>query len=204
MVNALLDGRKTQTRRIMKPQPSYDFGWYPGCGDDGKSLYYFTEKHFKNVVRDFTPHGKTGDRLWVRETFRIFDSSDECGCSESPCNCPANGSPLYRANADCSENKWKPSIHMPRWASRILLEVVDVRVERLNEISEEDAMAEGWPKQHGDFDSPAPGNGGVFDWYRDLWEKINGEGSWDKNPWVWVIEFKVIKGLSDGPKINAT
>ncbi|MEW5251773.1 hypothetical protein [Microbulbifer discodermiae] len=141
MVRAILEGRKTQTRRIMKPQPSYDFGWYPGCGDDRKSLHYANERHWrKGAPIDWSPYGQPSEHLWVRETFRL-STHDDCAHYE-PCNC-RSGVPFYRADAEIGEEKWKPSIHMPRWASRIDLEITNIRVERLREMSQEDAYCEG-------------------------------------------------------------
>ncbi len=92
-----------------------------------------------------------------------------------------------------SPNQWTPSIYMPRWASRLSLEIVSVRVERLNDISEADALAEGCDT---DRLPDGAGEGGEWHcptaWYADLWESINGAGSWAQNPWVWVVEFKVV------------
>lgn len=159
MVRAILAGTKTQTRRIAKPKRSIE------------------------PMTDECPYGLEGDRLWVREAWA---RDDEDGCL------------MYRAdvgsdvNADAWEHgrregvpryRWRPSIHMPRWASRITIEVTAVRVERLQEISPEDCSAEGIPLHHVLVDSRRAT-------YADLWESINGPGSWDANPWVWVIEFR--------------
>jgi hypothetical protein len=136
------------------------------------------------------PYGQPGDRLWVRETHSFVPDSDEpAGCSQV----------LYAASGDGPYAKWRPSIHMPRWASRILLEITGVRVERLQDISEDDCWAEGIDACDGllddmaiyemarrmnrQFEEAAPT-------YAALWESINGAGSWGANPWVWVIEFK--------------
>lgn len=210
MVRAVLDGRKTQTRRavpkwqmpeetegphdrfpdsrwmsVAQRDPRYGFGVF-GATEDECMNNYNTE------YGSLCPYGKPGDRLWVRETFRLFDASIECGCSDSPCNCPPSGTPLYRASHDDGESKWKPSIFMPRWASRVTLEIASVRVERLNDISEEDAKAEG---VNGEDEAIAAG----LEWFdkprrafRFLWQSINGAESWDANPWVWVVEFKRI------------
>ena len=173
MVRAILDGRKTQTRRIVKQKHLPFLENITGNFLDGK----WDQRPF--------PYGKPGDRLWVRETFCYHDDLAMY---------------LYKAD-DVTCCKWKPSIHMPRIASRILLEVVNVRVERLNDISEEDAIAEGI-----NLPSPYVGigmDGEVIesetiswmpsDYYKELWESINGPGSWDLNPWVWVVEFKVLE-----------
>jgi hypothetical protein len=187
MVRALLEGRKTQTRRVVKfrvtgPNPPQTLDFYDGdkwkgtCHEDGRS---------GNALK-LCPYGVPGDRLWVRETWSMAKS---CNVHE----------PFYRADGEASgrqttlsyherEARWRPSIFMPRWASRITLEVTDVRVERLQEISEADALAEG-AKQHQDKD-PDYGYAG---WYRALWESINGPDSWAANPWVWVIEIKRVQ-----------
>ena len=153
MVRAILSGAKTQTRRIIKPQPidSADDPIGAYTVDGGRSWR--------------CPHGRPGDRLWVREAF-IHEPADYC---------------------------WKPSIHMPRWASRITLEITDVRVERLQDISEADAVAEGCepirPELVQDGMIVRQGRSAVEE-FRLVWEQIHGGGSWEKNPWVWVIKFK--------------
>ena len=156
MVRAILDDRKTMTRRVVKPQPPED--WGVKC-----------------------PYGKIGDVLWVRETF-----------------CKYKGDYLYKADFDPltrkefeRDNKWKPSIFMPRSASRISLRITNIRVERLNDITEEDAKLEGviYPA------NPVIENygNGYRTNFRLLWESINGKASWGQNPWVWVIEFERLK-----------
>jgi len=198
MVRALLDGSKTQTRRIMKPQPEPTPADYPGPtghwwpSNNVQSMVH-VEQELQNqhgswggFCADCCPHGRIGDRLWVRET--VADIGARL---------------TYRADTDdgahCMVKRWTPSIHMPRWASRILLEIVSVRVERLQDISEADCWAEGIDAVDGSlgdmkiidlarrmnrcFEDAAPT-------YAALWEQINGAGSWDANPWVWVVEFK--------------
>ena len=136
------------------------------------------------------PYGQPGDRLWVRETFRLFNSSVECACYDE-CWCASNnGKPVYRADCD-SEDKWKPSIYMPRWASRITLEIVSVRVERLQAISDFDAYKEGAESKAGRVTGPYCMS--YVEGFKQLWESINGVGSWDLYTWVWVIEFKEVK-----------
>lgn len=142
------------------------------------------------------PYGYQGDRLWVREGFSGPHYQSKCRPSEWSDSDPiwywADGNP---EGGDWTRNK--PSIHMPRWASRILLEVTGVRVEKLRDISESDAKAEGARSA-----DPATGRECILDpsmgsyrlHYRDIWESINGPGAWDANPWVWVIEFKVLEG----------
>jgi hypothetical protein len=170
MVRALLDGSKTQTRRVAKltdaahvKEPRGHRRWHPG--DPAASLA--------------CPYGQPGDRLWVRETW-IDASSALHSCV------------IYRAdgNDQACGQPWKPSIFMPRWASRITLEITAVRCERLQDISEADAMADGAPWTPCTYEHP--------DWtpyrlgYCKLWESINGPDSWSANPWVWVIEFKKV------------
>jgi hypothetical protein len=196
MVRAILSGAKTQTRRIVKPQPKHD--QFELCNfakskvaRDGTS-YPAEDERFGicDVDGEWSiecRHGQSGDRLWVRETF--FCVTGEPG----PIDC------RYQADYAIGDFKglWKPSIHMPRWASRITLEITGVRVERLNEISEADAMAEGIHKFHslelyGYDPNGTPGQmvgGTAIEAYALLWESINGPGSWAANPWVWVIEF---------------
>jgi len=232
MVRAILDGRKSQTRRIVKKQISdiHKFqGWIIGSTDkkrDGCASWGIGEGSLiYDLVVARCPYGQPGDRLWVRESY-MPDPADDgtwaytqyMGCKGSPLSDipmkfrrPENC--IYRATWDGSELVgWKPSIHMPRWASRILLEVTNVRVERLHDISEEDAIAEGLKAitkdgktiKYGIPDRDGyPGNDDTgWDWcdwnvspvsaYKMLWESINGQGSWDLNPFCWVIEFKVI------------
>lgn len=221
MVRALLDGSKTQTRRPVKfpRSPDHMGQWEPAdIGGDG----VFTEKgepappmraiwHTRTGVTLTCPYGQPGDRLWVRETW-------------AP-NAGTAGGFLYRADYGNASSfhavdlragewthqveRWRPSIHMPRPASRILLEITSVRVERLQDIREPDAIAEGvlslrsreWDLKHfrawrDKFDDacdradkppigPLPSES-----YRALWESLTGADSWNANPWVWVIEFK--------------
>ncbi|HFN4141678.1 hypothetical protein ABK810_20695 [Enterobacter hormaechei] len=203
MVRAILDGRKTQTRRVMKVQPSdgfhpthngYDLDlnahWYtPGVVD--KNGYLQPAKKDVFGVADenegYTcPFGAVGDRIWVRETFcPVPDHEEPAGCSAI----------LYAADGNGPYGKWVPSIHMPRWASRLTLEITGMRVERLASVSDEDAGKEGYPA------NPAP-YGGTMDkwlWFRGLWDSIYPDQSFKHNPWVWVIEFKVVPNVQDNP-----
>lgn len=181
MVCAILEGRKTQTRRVIKPQPVLmDSGvWYPSNipGDikNKTGLHYANENHMrKGMPIDFCPYGQPGDRLWVRESLCVEKNSAK---SEFEC-----GHFCYRA--DETDNLWGdgyktiPSIHMPRWASRITLEIVNIRVEQVQSITTKDIVAEGiFPDRHA---------------FENLWNSINatrGYG-WDTNPWVFVIKFK--------------
>ncbi len=178
MVCAILEGRKTQTRRALNPQPAG--GHQQGVIGPLNSI--------GNLL--ICKHGSPGDRLWVRETF----------CWSGYASDPEEV--LYRADEeytleDRGDLPWKPSIFMPRWASRISLEITVVRVERLIDISATDAIAEGarrtadggaWHIENEQHRSADP-----RDTFASLWESINGAGSWEQNPWVWVIEFKRIQ-----------
>lgn len=211
MVRAILDGRKTQTRRIVKPQPeltkSSGFSWKGavfGSGSDDRE----TNRNFAHVK---CPHGKPGDRIWVRETFQgplfDFDQMDSYCKDSTPfekpefCVYQADGKPAPEF-FDADDNLhccWRPSIHMPRWASRILLEIIHIRVERLNSISQADAIAEGAPQSHPSIDCVSREYGFPDfsrSWFGQTWQHVYGEESWQANPWVWVIEFKHIEEKS--------
>lgn len=190
MVRAILDGRKTQTRRVAK-----EFAGRPGLDA--------ILKRFPN--QQGCPCGQPGDRLWVRETFQRFSDDGEMLYKADPAGSEAM-SELKRD--ECLEARWRPAIHMPRWASRILLEITGVRVERLQDISEADALAEGIESltgdktiYHWDFPKPRPpyavsGYKSARDAYKELWVEINGRESLDANPLVWVIEFKRVEASS--------
>lgn len=222
MVRALLDGRKTQTRRMVNGavEDVTRGTWHSPARlvhrntcqraycenvDDGELACGGYELTAAGVACR-SPYGANGDQLWVRETWgRVCDDDHDCddapddhhveyradlspGCTDLPGGWPA----------DEGKFPWRPSIHMPRWANRITLEVTGVRVERLQEISEADALAEGvgvlsyggaediWRSDSGDTRDPRKA-------YSDLWESINGDGSWAANPWVWVVEFRRVK-----------
>jgi hypothetical protein len=193
MVRALLAGSKTQTRRVVKRQP------WASClieeGMDGEAPFIYSALHGEGPGHDVQesrspctcPYGKPGDRLWVRETFRGCRAYEVQGYApkdwgNKPIWFEADGTPPGRPEQWALRSR--PSIHMPRWASRITLEVTGVRVERLHGITRGDAMAEGCP-----FPNMAQGPD-PRDWYAELWGAINGPGNWDANPWVWVVEFR--------------
>ena len=186
MVRAIIDGRKTQTRRLVKHQhltTSNDLDTYFGSGtlEEFDAVFFDYPGNTANRICVNCPFGKSGDRLWVRETHCIIREPEEGDF----------GKVVYKSDGSMPTGGWRSSIHMPRWASRILLEVVSVRVERLNEISEADAIAEGIPSVfHGSIDCETEPRAVK---YAELWESINGEKSWAENPWVWVIEFKRVK-----------
>ena len=178
MVRAILHGRKTQTRRVVKltadghvQAPSKHLRWYP------------TDPGAIQACR----YGQAGDLLWVRETWARHASGVDYAADFAAVSRPQAG-------------PWRPSIHMPRWASRITLRTTDIRVERLQDISEDDARAEGamwhdggtywhsgWSHDYSDVHADA------YSSFARLWNKINGPGAWDANPWVWAISFERVK-----------
>lgn len=185
MVRAILDGRKTQTRRIVKPQPDF-----LGSMDDPTTPW----KTLAPGLHEFIvcPYGKPGDRLWVRETH-----APQPDCMMAWDNWMllhrTGPKPIIHYAADGGDpwvDRWRPSIHMPRWASRITLEVIGVRVERLKTIRTKDAQAEGVFVPSMQY--AALGEHSHRFAFGSFWEQINGSGSWDANPWVWVIEFRTV------------
>ena len=247
MVRALLSGQKTQTRREVKLNldiaclaTTYDWATslaanhYQGLTEEQiqqkaeslRGVIHPVILDNGQMVSIICPHGKPGDRIWVRETWGVVSHElDEDGRIQSwTPDRPAtaihempfgngyySGHAIYAADGDFTwgdddgyedgRSCWKPSIHMPRAASRILLEITAVRVERLNAISGEDATAEGVPTA-GSLLTDYPGTfltpkgdfatGKVA--FQRLWESIYGDESWQANPWVWVIEFKLVEG----------
>lgn len=200
MVQAILDGRKTQTRRIVKPQPR------KSQIDNGT---VFSSKDPFMMLTKECPYGKVGDSLWVRENHALI----ECVCQAAPAalrggckECGGVGTIVEYAADGKLNGKQRPSIHMPRWASRITLQITDIRVERLQEIDEIDAEAEGlevheFTDAYGterrafSFGDYLSDNGvGTYDYsavsvFEELWKSINGHDSWDANPWVFVVNF---------------
>lgn len=206
MVRAILNGTKTQTRRIVKGARQY-FCDFNGVGN---AVFTDDENTYKQIR---CPHGNPGDRLWVREAWCHKADDDGCfvlnakGAFDASCaHYAADGYDVSKLDGDgftalrkdgTPASPWIPSIHMPRWASRITLEVTGVRVERLQDISEADALAEGAPPSHPSIDRISRKLGFADfsrSWFGQLWERINGPGSWSANPWVWVIEFRRMKG----------
>lgn len=178
MVRAILDGRKTITRRIVKAR---DLEWM----DVHQGL-----REPDNAER--CPYGQPGgDRLYVRETWAAPHAYDHL----PPRLIPQDARIHYAATEDRGGLLWRPSIHMPSWASRITLEVTGVLVERLQDISEKDAVAEGCkpirPELVQDGLIVRPGRSAVEE-FRLVWEQIHGGGSWEKNPFVWVVTFRRI------------
>jgi hypothetical protein len=234
MVIAILNGSKSQTRRVVKPQPEAEHGGEPYWFVGGYRAWEY--RATDDVLRKggnvlACPYGQPGDRLWVRETSRAHELTDKeaeddtygvierLGLEDPPYGLDGviyaadNAFREIKNTQEASERWMKmnayrgargatvPAIHMPSWASRITLEVTRVRVERLQDISEADAMAEGiersheyppcWKrgKLHGDQNTVSITGFPVLA-YRSIWEEINGHESWTANPWVWVVEFR--------------
>lgn len=188
MVQAILDGRKTQTRRIVNPQPFHYEGepcqWYNPTKIDRHGEEYPSEEVFGFFDEETgwpCKYGGPGDRLWVKETFMPMPH--------------LNAKAFYRASDGLVGGKWKPSIFMPRNLSRITLEIAEVRVERLNDISEVDILSEGVTvdKVAQWCNVPWSSLPTLHHAFQCLWNSINGEASWDLNPWVWVLTFKRIQ-----------
>jgi hypothetical protein len=225
MVRALLEGRKTQTRRAIKTFRCggldncvrLSTGGYAELQDEGLG-YHPVGTEWKLApserINDWCPYGSPGERLWVRETYAIMSTDGHTASVAYRERMPAGKTladtdggldlielstdELIWADAHIDGERWRPSIFMPRWASRITLEITEVRVQRLQEITEDDAKAEGaeWYgfadlKPNGDLrdgESVAYRAG-----FHDLWQSINGEESWKSNPWVWAITFKAVR-----------
>lgn len=206
MVRALLDGRKTMTRRIIKPRP-----WSKKDGDTvcigiaasarytqgADSRFYYAFEHPKGgPLTAYVARHAVGDRLWVREAWAMPHGFDLASASISIRDLLASKGkvPVYRATDNPNSYAWRPSIHMPRWASRLTLTVTEVKVERLQDISEDDAEAEGLARGH----AGGPwGEEGLIEDFADLWNSLHGPGAWDANPWVAAIRFTVAKGNID-------
>lgn len=215
MVRAILDGRKTQTRRLMKPKTRpweryyEEFGccpsdWVPAIGDiDQADWWWVTQCHADEPIGK-CPFGSSGDRLWVRETWAgeercdSFPPRDLFGrqlwyrATDEPPGFPSDDTPEQRCRmVGCG--KWRSSIHMPRWASRLTLEVVEVRAGRLQDVSWHDIRAEGFDcPVH---DMPSGLCTGECRYLRqrfaDGWDELNGKRApWTSNPWVWVVKFR--------------
>lgn len=235
MVRAILDGTKTQTRRILSPQPSLaavdhfrhisivsatDAWEFQACSSTGGPVDAFRVGRDSVKAEIISPYGAPGDRLWVRETWAwrddtrvvAYKADGECGAWIGD----GGGGRLWLRHGGVIAHgipprpeswrgesyglgyfggRWRPSIFMPRWASRLTLQVTDVRVERLQDISEEDAIAEGVRRLTGEFDGcymagEAMSGTTAVECYARLWDSINAKRApWDSNPWVWVVAF---------------
>lgn len=208
-INGILAGRKTQTRRIMSPQPMADGDGYWTWNPRRNVRLPFHENGDIGALKAWCPYGQKGDRLWIRETF-YCDDFRFVQWKTNPELIPELREALeYRATHDCRNweagcpckdysgcGSWGPSIHMPRWASRLSLEITDIRVELVRDISEEDCKAEGISSD--DIDKyldmveameqvePRPAR----DLFSVLWNDTNGDGAWERNDWVWVVGFR--------------
>ena len=202
MVRAILDGRKTQTRRVMKVQP-----WPDATIEVGPYHPHRIDRHGESQPGPVTfgaiwdhqdivnggdaglpcPYGKPGDYLWVRETWAPL-----ADCVVLNCAYYRLDHEEARSSGSRVDVKWRPSIYMPRWASRITLRITDIRVERLQDISEEDAKAEGVKPLDYAAHHVAAGCGARIA-FEQIWTTINGPAAWEANPWVWVISFERVK-----------
>lgn len=175
MVQAIIAGRKTMTRRKLKVK---------GCKPFSPKPEEWTISEIEKWNEGYFPYGQVGDVLWVRETFKPADIPEETGLYEFKAS-------LQDPDACWNKGIWKPSIHMPKSAARIWLKITNIKVERLQDISEEDAMNEGveyeWYDQSRNIKIEA-----AKSLFKKLWQVINGRESWEANPWVWAIEFEVI------------
>lgn len=203
MVRGILDDRKRVTRRVVALDSDVRWFGYPCDGDTadahpkrrchppGPSQEHYHHANGFNHGSIFCPYGAPGDRLWVRETWSTIAELDHLKPSLLPKDAPI----FYRATEDQGEGILRPSIFMPRWASRIDLVVTDTRVERLQDMTEEDAIAEGAPDTRGVWDGVLGDRGGPREWVRTLWNEINAKRghSWDSNPWVWPIGFRRLR-----------
>ena len=223
-VRAILEGRKTQTRRVIKPQPFY----YPGdqklelspfwTWTKGKIGYDSIHSDWPNCLIKHCPYGQIGDRLWVKETFVIEDTRSYAYNITIPTDRPLKFEqdwedqdykypliPHYRSTepephivpletGDLADDRtrWSSPFFMPKWAARLWLQIVDVRVERLQEIGIDDLGAEGYPPGWSVDEECSQ----AYEWFSDLWDSLNAKRGfpWEKDPWVWVIEFRVIRG----------
>ena len=187
MVQAILDGRKTMTRRVVKPQPAW-------IGEPNVP-FKTPDADPKGIIK--CPY-QPGDRLWVRETWAGLPQFHNLNSEIERY--------IYKADEDATPLKWKPSIHMPKEAARIWLEVTSVRVERLQDITEEDAKAEGIAWERARKINRLENSGRIIDsakaMFMRLWDSINAKRGygWDINPWVWVIEFKKVSPCPPSPQ----
>lgn len=202
---AIIEGRKTQTRRIVKPQPNTQGlkGVYADLYNKGPEWAFWLSDNRMTEPQTWKPDYQVGDRLWVQEQLRgdgqpgdrrvgiaRYGADGEMvlpctGCGNVWCNGSSDGCGLTRMDVVWQWSRpVMPSIHMPRWASRITLEVTGVRVERVQNMNRGDAMAEGCP-----FPNMAKGANPLH-WYHDLWDSIHGPGAWERNDWVWVYDLK--------------
>lgn len=204
MVRAILAGQKTQTRRVVKPQP-VPVGTLREIDEPGAGQTFVENGVLRTPARYGSrpascPYGQPGDRLWVRETYALHHAWDECApcVAESVTPRPRVWHRADAPDAIDGRGRWRSSIHMPRWASRITLEVTAVRVERLHDISEADAEAEGVTAEPSNGLADSPVGLSAREAFADLWASINGPESWEARPWVWVVSFKRLEEVDRG------
>lgn len=201
MANAAWNGWKWQTRRVIKPQPyPYAGGWRQDVGTRKTSETRWMPKHGPYpLMAKCCPYGQPGDHLWVKEPWRETGSVQRPDGSQPPPEIVA-GHVIYAADHP-EEGPWRSSRFMPRLASRMTLLIRDIRVERVRDITEEDARAEGILEPapaHGNWCDPHKGREGHWSYrkpFADLWDTINSKRGfgWDANPWCWVIEFRKVE-----------
>lgn len=199
MVQAILEGRKTQTRRVVKGLEELNEPFFQSLVQHASGLITFSSLDSNKVIEPKNPYGNIGDVLWVRETFFCTKYYEHTPLFKN------KGKYIYKATNDfIGCHKWGSSIHMPKDAARIFLKITNVRVERLFDISGEDAIAEGIYKEYReslksmrylDYETKERDSylGNPIDSFTSLWKSINGEASWNSNPWVWVIEFERVE-----------
>ena len=203
MVRAILDGRKTQTRRAIKPQPPAEaesvlrqLYSQDAPKNDGAWTWWAGKPQTPITKPLFCPYGAPGDTLWVRETWRVHKSYGVLNAARV--YGAMGGDVAYCVDylaTPRNEDFWgrgRPSIHMPRWASRLTLEVKSVRVERLQDVSHQDCVAEGCAGGHGSIPG-YPYSATPREHFHHIWNHINGAGAWDDNPWVWALSFGRMK-----------
>jgi len=206
MVRAILEGRKTVTRRVVKDwqvptedvtEQDPDLRWSAIAQSHPCWGFIAAGATAQECADDLAscgvcPYGKRGERLWVREAWAADAQLDSIAPRDlsqgEPIWYPADGTTRQTGCAMISKGRGRPSIHMPRWASRILLEITDVRVERLQAISIGQICKEGLARSIYEFIPVTT----AFEAFAEVWDAINGDGAWDANPWVWVVEFKQV------------
>lgn len=201
LVVATLDDRKTNTRRVIVPQPEYSSlleggGW---IWNNGRVMLGASDGLFQAEMIKHCPYGGVGDRLWVRETFAIVPATAyraSAGVCQTINPSDHDDAVIYRATWDRSNpgTRWRPSIHMPRWASRLTLEITDVRVERVQDITPRAVVTEGLYQEPGEW-GPDEAYDHLIKGFAHLWDQINAKRigcSWQDNPWVWSIHYKPI------------
>jgi len=197
MIRPILAGLKWQTRRIMNPQPHLESGTMRSIiGKEETTAYWHWKDEWwwsdpQPSLIEKCPYGRVGDTLWVRETWRTHAKYNDL----APRNLPEDAPIQYKANLSLTGSvgvnaKWRPSIFMPRWASRITLQVVEVKVERLQDISLDGILDEGCPIEHRPENCNRMGHA-AREWFLYLWDSINAERGygWNMDPWVWVVKF---------------